>query len=215
MSDPKKAEIVSYNYTLDTQGLNSTVSCEYTPQSPVNYYGVPNASTYLIQYNGNCSQLGQVDVLTNVSLHIVLLSQYLDVLGMQIPPSAEEPSYFVYLRGINYYEAEIGNITCTSSPIPPAIFPLTYQSIPDTFNSTNSSAVSATQFSGLIDQPMVALGSLLSEAQTSQANLVAESVFTFGIKSFNLPEDGQDPRYLPLYEAMIQGIIEHLVRNVV
>lgn len=64
------------------------------------------------------------------------------------------------------HKTEIGNITRTLSPIQPVIFPLTYQSISDTFNTGNSSVVSATQFSGIVDQSMVALGAIISEAQT-------------------------------------------------
>jgi hypothetical protein len=45
-----------------------------------------------------------------------------------------------------------------------------------------------------------------------QANLVAESVITYGVKNFNLPPYNQNPEYLRLYEAMIQGILDYEVR---
>ena len=64
----------------------------------------------------------------------------------------------------------------------------------------------------LIAYALVGLAGVISEAQNRQANLVAESVITFGVKSFGLPSDKQHPKYLELYQSMIQGILEYEVR---
>lgn len=210
LSDPNlAARIISYNYTLYTQGLSSNVSCNYAPLSPVQVYGL---NPYTIQYNGSCDGLGQADVLNNVLQFITPNSNHgLMFWACKSPPTTPELSYFIYLNGRANYATEIGNITCTVSPVQPAIFPLTYQSVQNTFSSTTPTVLGTVNFSRFIDQSVTALGGLVAEAQNQQSNLVAESVITFGAKYYNLPEDNQDPRYLQLYEAMIQGVIEYLV----
>ena len=56
-----------------------------------------------------------------------------------------------------------------------------------------------------------ALGDIVLQVQGEQSNLVAESVFTFGVKSFGLTPYTQNEEYLQLFEAMIQGILEYEV----
>jgi hypothetical protein len=53
------------------------------------------------------------------------------------------------------------------------------------------------------------LASIVWEAQTVTSNLLAESVITFGVKSFGLEPLVPDVGYLPLYEKMIQGIFDY------
>ena len=212
------AGIISYNYTLDHQGLTSGVSCSYVDQSPIGFSRVPgvNASTpWLVQYSATCD--GAADVLTNVTTLIVPnANNTLAFWACKSPPAAgETPTYFIYLRGRGIpgsYLDSIGNITCTVSPILPAIYPVTYQSLPQIFSTVESIANSTQVYSRLIEYALVGLAGVISEAQNRQANLVAESVITFGVKSFGLPPDQKNPKYLELYQSMIQGILEYEVR---
>jgi hypothetical protein len=57
----------------------------------------------------------------------------------------------------------------------------------------------------------MAISALVTESQGFSANAVAESVITYGVKSFGLSPVSQDPQYLRLFEAMIQGMVEYQV----
>ena len=118
------------------------------------------------------------------------------------------PSYLLYLRGLQNYAESIGNITCTAS-IQPAILPVTYNSYFRVFHSHHVIETSPTTFSGFIDRAVGELGTLIADAQTQEVNLVAESVTALGIRNFGLLADGQQDEYLPLYQAMLQGILEY------
>ena len=203
--------MLSYDYTLEQQGLISNVSCVYDRESPVRFWSLPDGTRYAIQYNGTCD--GKADVLTDVVQFIIPNGN--STLGFWAcgSPSngAQDPSYFVYLRGRTNYEQSIGNITCTISPIKPATFQVTYQSQSRIFSVKESTSISPATYPRLIERTLVALGGIVQESQNTQSNLVAESVITFGVKSFSLPPYVKDQQYLKLYEAMIQGILEYEV----
>ena len=57
----------------------------------------------------------------------------------------------------------------------------------------------------------MAITSIVTESQGMAANMVAESVITSGVKSFGLSPYVQNPQYLRLFEAMLQGMIEYQV----
>lgn len=211
-SDPVvRAAMLSYNYTLDHQGLKSNISCVYDTQSPIQLQAaIPNSSVVLA-YSSSCD--GSAQVMQNVTfLPAINSNNTLTYWACQSPPnSTKTPEYFVYLRGLNFYEKAIGNITCNISPIQPGIFPATYHSLPGVFSLTDSNITSPLAFSGLLEQSLTALGAIISEGQGWQANEVAESVITFGVKSFGLEPYVPTPEYLRLYEAMIQGVIDYEV----
>ena len=203
-----------YNYTLMNQGLTSNINCEYAPRSPINVFGITGDTTNLLmQYNGTCDGVGETDVLPDNTQFVALNStNTLTFWACKSPPNETEPSYFIYLSGLQNYATGIGNITCTISPIQPALFPVTYQSIYDIFSVGEPGEVDATTFSGFLDQSVATFGNLVAEGQSLQSNLVAESVITYGVKYYGLPQTKQDPVYLQLYESMIQGTMEYLVR---
>jgi hypothetical protein len=202
--------MLSYAYTLEQQGLASKISCVYDTESPVRFWPLPDGTVYALQYNGTCD--GKADVLTDVVQLITPVSyNALGIWACGSPPGAQDPSYFVYLRGRANYATSIGNITCTISPIKPATFPVTYQSQSHIFSVKESTSVSSTTYPRLIERTLVGLAGIVKESQNSEANLVAESVITFGVKSFRLHPYVQDQQYLRLYEAMIQGILEYEV----
>jgi hypothetical protein len=210
-SDQKTRDgMLSYGYTLEQQGLTSKISCVYDTESPVRFWPLPDGTAFALQYNGTCDR--KADVLTDVVQFITPASyNELGFWACGSPSGAQDPSYFIYLRGRSNYAKSIGNITCTISPIRPATFPVTYQSQSRIFSVKESSSVSSTTYSRLIERMLVGLGGIVKESQNSEANLVAESVITFGVKSFRLHPYVQDQQYLRLYEAMIQGILEYEV----
>jgi len=119
-------------------------------------------------------------------------------------------SYLLYLRGLQNYAESIGNITCTAS-IQPAILPVKYDSYFGVFRSHDVIETFPTTFSGFIDRAVGELGTIIADGQTQELNLVADSVTALGVRYFGLPADGQQDEYLPLYEAMLQGILEYEV----
>ena len=210
-SDQKTRDgMLSYDYTLEQQGLISNISCVYDRESPVRYGPLPDSTRYSLQYNGTCD--GKVNVLTPDVVIIPAGNSTLGFWACRSPSNgAQDPSYFVYLRGRANYARSIGNITCTISPIKPATFQVTYQSQSRIFSVKESTSVSPATYPQLIERTLVALGDIVVGSQNRQFNLVAESVITHGVRFFGSPPYVQDQKYLRLYEAMIQGILEYEV----
>ena len=90
---------------------------------------------------------------------------------------------------------------------------MTYESISGSFSSTEAIANSTTTFSKIIDQAVTAIADIIWESQSWPYNSVAESVFTIGVKYFGFPapDTEQNTQYLPLFAALIQGIIDYEV----
>jgi len=208
------AGMLSYNYTLEHQGLASNIKCIYDTQSPVRFgQADPSGAPYVLQYNGTCDSLGAADVLTDVRTVLSVNSN--NTLGywacQSRPVAGQMPSYTIYLRGRNNYAQSVGNMTCTVSPIQPAIFEATYTSYHDIFALTKPIATSQQLNPQLTGYALVGLAGVIHQSQNWQANLVIESIITFGVKSFKLQPYEQNETYLRLYEAMIQGILEYEV----
>jgi hypothetical protein len=91
-----------------------------------------------------------------------------------------------------------------------------YQSEKGIFTTTlyeQEPAGPASVFSyNIVSDALEGLGDLMAESQNTKANLVAESVITFGVKDFGQqPYQPYSNGYLPLYALMIQGLIEYLM----
>ena len=218
LSDSEEmAAMLSYNYTLENQGFISNVSCTYETTSPINITAVAPGERNVFAYSAPCD--GAVDILMAQGVLDYVTINSNNTLTFwackSAPDGATEPSYVIYLKGVNStsgnYGEWIGNIACNVSPIQPAIFPLTYESIAGTFSAKDSIATNTTTFSGFIDKAIVGLGDIIWEGQNWESNLVAESVVTFAVKSFNQLPYQQNDQYLQLFEAMIQGILEYQV----
>ena len=111
--------MVSYNYTLIQQGLDSNITCIYDPTSPIRFRPVPGSGPVVLQYNGTCDPEKRLaPVLDNVETYMSLNTN--NTLGFWACKSTAEdvgpPVYTVYLRGSGFYAQAIGNITCTISP---------------------------------------------------------------------------------------------------
>ena len=197
-----------YTYTLHQQGITSNVSCSRDSQSPVQVYPSDQGPVSTIQFNGTCD--GQDDVFPNVKTFTSLNSNNSLTFWACKSPGTNTSSYLLYLRGLQNYAESIGNITCTAS-IQSAILPVTYDSYFGFFRSDDIIETSPTTFSGFIDRAVGELGTLIADAQTQELNLVADSVTALGVRYFGLLADGQQVEYLPLYGAMLQGILEYEV----
>ena len=201
------AAIHSYNYTFDHQGLTSNINCIYAPQSPIRFLPVPD-DTSGVWVNGSCNGIGLTDVVqyywtpdTNGTLAFWACKS--------TPTGKQYPAYYIYLSGRADYATTIGNITCTISPIQPAVFPVTYQSSRGVFTTEEQITASAPaeNFSNLIEYAIWGFQGLLQHAQTVSINLVAALVQDLGVQTFKLPPGEPNDQYLPLYAAMIQGIL--------
>ncbi|TFK18371.1 hypothetical protein FA15DRAFT_627956, partial [Coprinopsis marcescibilis] len=205
------AAMLSYNYTLDYQGLASNISCRFDTESPV-VSGATNQDTnYVLQYNGTCPEgtdfMNQRRVVTFVVPNSNNSLVYWACKAT--PDQTPLPSYNLYLRGRVNYAETIGRITCSVNPVQPAIYPMSYQSTSHLFSTKERVSAASSEHTGLIENALVALSGIIYESQNFQSNLVAESVFTFGIKSFNLPDRGLHEEYLPLWEAMLGGMLDY------
>ena len=221
LSNPNiMAGTTSYNYTLMQQGLFSNVSCRYTASAGF----VPQAldspqHPFAIAYNLSCSKLGEIDVLTNVTaLQSAWGTSVLAYWACQSAPLNGVPtnSYSIYLAGLGSYSTTFGDITCSLTPVQPAIFPVTYQSTKNIFTIGQQTLGSTNvTFPNLLTYALVGLAAIISEGQGFQSNPVAESVLTFAYKSWNVSINAaQSPQYLRLFEQMIQGIIEYEVCSI-
>ena len=103
ISGPASDLNLSYNYTLDLQGMSSNVSCSYAPTAVVHYFE-PLPAIY--QYNGTCPS-GQ-DFLVNTSFIEIGSNNSLGFWACKTSQAGS--AYTVYLEGIKGYGQAIGNI---------------------------------------------------------------------------------------------------------
>jgi hypothetical protein len=104
-------------------------------------------------------------------------------------------------------------MTCLIEPTQIASFPVVYTGTVDAFTTGRPSGTLQGTSTQLFDLSIQALGDIILEAQNQEANLVTESIITLGVKSFGLPSNARDDKYLRLHEAMIQGMLEYEVRG--
>jgi hypothetical protein len=210
LSDPRTlGGLSAYQYSLDLQGLVSGVKCESTSSSPV-FFNRTVAGVY--QTLGSCP--AGHDVLPQ-ALFLSIISHH--TMGSWVCGQGNRSqdgsfgTYLLYLRGYELYDAILGNMTCTVSPVQHAIFPVTFSTRSGAFTASQPTQQFTTSPSDLIIRSIMAILSLVTESQGFSANAVAESVITYGVKSFGLSAGSWDPQYLRLFEAMIQGMIEYEV----
>ena len=188
-------------YRLHLQGLTSDVKCISDTESPITFGAI---SGDVFQYNGTCN--GSEDVLISPSFTSPASNNSLGFWACKTSQSGGDEQYLLYLRGFANYEPTIGNMTCTVSPIQPAIFAVTYDSFSDCFSSQLHSTAGITNpFSGLVLRSIRQLAAVVYQSQNAQSNLIAESVASLQ-QLFN-----QDDTFLPLYGEMLQGMLEYEV----
>ena len=210
------AAILSYNYTLNHQGLTTNISCNYDTQSPIRFSAVPNDTTLMI-INGSCKETEQsnLDLVFGALPQTTLSTDQTLALwackSSESPTGEQDPTYHIYLRGSGVnYEENIGNISCTVL-MQPAIFPVTYQSSTGVFSTqeqiTTSALAHEDAFSDLVEEALFMLVIAAWQAQTTSVNLIADSVDALGYQAMGLRLEEQKEKYLPLYGAMIQGML--------
>ena len=166
-----------YNYSLDLQGISNNVSCSYGTDSPVSF-GLPFAPiTYVYQFNGTCPP-GQ-DFLGTTAWTTIASENTLGFWACETSTSGD--AYDVYLRGIKYYNASIGNITCVVEPVQPAVFKLDYTGKSGVFNSTQTAiSTSPGTSTELIRRAIGALGNVRDFFHLYNFNLTFFSFRLFG-----------------------------------
>ena len=120
---------LSYNYTLDLQGMSSNVTCAYPPAGSESVFQDSAPYALIFQYTGTCPS-GQ-DFLGNTSFFTIGSKNFLQFWACKTSQSA----YTVYLQGKGAYG---GNITCNVSPVQPALFRLNYKGLSGIFSIDNS-----------------------------------------------------------------------------
>lgn len=197
---------LSYNYTLDLQGIYSNVTCAYDTRSPIVYALAPSG---FWEYYARCPR-GQT-VLENATYLVPPSKSSLGFWACKALESRD--SYTLYLRGSKNYTHGIGNITCTLAPFQPAVHSLQYTAKSNIFNFTSPKpiAIAPGTSTELLKRTVMGLGSHFVEAQTMASNLVAETVISLGVESFGLMPYVQNETYLRLYEALIEGILDYEV----
>ena len=202
------AAILSYNYTIQHQGLATDISCSYDILSPITFSPAPNN---MVTPQASCEAIRQIECLSRENLVSTTdTDQTLTFWACKSILLAEKgPAYYIYLRGRGKtYEKSIGNITCIVFPAQPALFPVMYQSSTRFFSTQERITTSppAIAFSLFIEQAISILGIEVQRAQTAGVNLLAESAKVLGIQAGFGPYE-KNEKYLPLYGAMIQGIL--------
>ena len=96
------------------------------------------------------------------------------------------------------------------------MYSVDYLSLPGYFiakpePSLDSQSSQRATFARYVEGGLIGLSALIWEAQNLSANLVAESVFSLAAKSLNLSTFEPHPKYLELYAAMLQGVLEYEV----
>ncbi|RXW15817.1 hypothetical protein EST38_g10037 [Candolleomyces aberdarensis] len=216
VDDAIRRRMVSYNYTLNQQGLESRVTCSYEDSSPIVYSNISNINTTrMISASGICDPAAGLEpVLENVTEYVTLNTR--NTLSSwackQTPqPGSQDSTYFFYLSGRVNYNTTIGNITCQINPLRAQDYSVEYLSVPRYFTSkaTTSVAPPPTTFHRYIEGALIGLGNIVWESQSWTANVVAESVFSLVAKNLNLPMNERHPEYLNLFEKMIEGMLEY------
>ena len=207
---------IPYNYTLEQQGLIGDVNCSYANSSPIKFGAMPEASVDLplLQYNATCDGAAN-NLMNGITFSVADGHATLGFGACQSSPAAGKmPTYFINLRGRGAYQNSIGNITCSVSAIQAAIYPVTYKSSRRVFSSTKSITNSSWVNPRWMQRSLIELGGVIYETQNLTSNSVAESVITIGATSFGLSSGQQNPKYLELFQWMIQGILGYEVRHI-
>jgi hypothetical protein len=204
------AKSASYSYNLELQGIESQIACHYDTESPVNFTQ-PFDGVY--QVIGSCPN--GIPALGDTAFFTILSTRALGFwacgVGQPDPRDNSFQSYNLYFRGLNIFNSTIANITCTLGT-QSAGYSVTFLKQSAAFVTSPLPGQSPAVFpSHLIKQSVQAIGSVVSEAQGSITNAVAEAVITLGSKYFGLPLGRRDDMYPKLFGYIVQGMIEYQV----
>jgi len=197
---------LSHNYTLELQGVSNNVTCAYTSYANVTFIGI-----YDWTVSGICQQ--PTETFLNPPAYAVSPSNHtLGFWACRRSPTGQSynMSYDLFLRGTNHYESNIGNVTCTISSTQ-VVVSLTYSSHLGAFTTQRHSSTSLKNNTKLMDTAVQGVGDVLWKAQSRETNLVGDMMVGLAGGFLKLPTHAEDTRYLRLFEAVIQGILDHQV----
>ena len=196
---------LSHNYTLELQGVSNNVTCAYTPYANVTFFGI-----YDWTVSGICQQ--PTETFLNPPVYAVSPSNH--TLGFwACRRSTTGQSYDLFLRGTNHYESNIGNVTCTISSTQ-VVVSLTYSSHLGAFTTQEHTPTSLKNNTKPMDTAVQGVGDVLWKAQSRETNLVGDMIVGLAGGFLKLPTHAEDARYLRLFEAVIQGILDYEVCSI-
>ena len=166
----------------------------------------PGFPVLTLTYNVSCADLEKLDMLTVGSFYSAWGNNTLVYWACQ--DLTLTASYTIYLAGLYGYANKIGKITCVINPIQSTLYSVMYRLTEDIFSATeaNASSPKAITFPTLINDVLLGLGVIVSDSQNYDANLFAEPILDFGLRSFGPSADLVDVQpvlYLSICEQMI------------
>ncbi|TFK18370.1 hypothetical protein FA15DRAFT_760642 [Coprinopsis marcescibilis] len=222
-NDDISEAMLAYNYTLGHQGLAADISCRPAPESPISFIASSENSTSHSEqrYNGTCPEGNDFLGPNTGEVHVPEYAVMYWACRAFAKPAGH--SYDLYLHGPGFYNDTVGNITCSLTPRGFVSYPTTFTSSNHVFSASDSTATSV-QVEPiaplLIEFMLEQLLEFVSQAQTSQASLIVETVLTTGHNAFGLPIPDSDigpsvvDHYLPFFEKMILGMLEYETSNI-
>jgi hypothetical protein len=199
---------LSYNYTVELQGVSSNVSCYYDVSTPI--VATPlGGDRFVLSFTASCPTGANVS-----GFGIYPEPHFYNNTLAGWPCKTSDTSYAIYLFGDGNYGDIVGNMTCTVAPLQHALYNVAYISSSNLFISQNTTGTSSDSSTSLLDSSISAVPNTISEAQNLIANMVAESVITYAVEYFGINHSNQyvrNDQYLRLYEALIEGILEYEV----
>jgi hypothetical protein len=204
LSDVSAGSALSYDYTLELQGVSNNVTCGYTPYANVTYDGINDWTV-----TGICQE--PTYPFLNPPSYVVTPSNR--TLGFwACRRSKTGQSYDLFLHGTNLFE-NIGNVTCNISSIQ-AVFPVTYSSELGAFTTQEHTPMSLINITTLMDTAVQGVGDVVWKAQSRQTNLVGDMMVGLAGETLKSPTDAGDAKYLKLFAAVIQGMLDYQVRSI-
>ena len=204
LSDVSVGPTLSYNYTLDLQGVSNNVTCAYTQHANVTYIG-----TDVWTVSGICQEPTET-FLMPPAYPVTPSKHTLGFWACRRSPTGQ--SYDLFFRGSNLFE-NIGNVTCTISSIR-VVFPVTYSSQLGAFTTQEYTDTSLKNITKLMDTAVQGVGDVIWKAQSRETNLVGDMMVGLAGEFLKSPTDAGSAMYLRLFEAVIQGMLDYEVCSI-
>ena len=130
LSNPEVAAgMNAYDYTLNQQGLRSSITCSNTETNPFSFASAGPLSSDValaIAYNASCANQGEMDTLNVPKLFSTWGNSTLVYWACK--SGILTASYTIYLTARFYgYTNTVGNVTCVINPIQSAIYGVMYR----------------------------------------------------------------------------------------
>ncbi|THV03058.1 hypothetical protein K435DRAFT_962715 [Dendrothele bispora CBS 962.96] len=204
-----------YSYTLEAQGIQTSVECFLDQNSRFNVTNSFNSDDgYGWQIVAGTCPEGQSSVLYERFQNVLPIIPNSNAVAYWAcnGTAADDPgTFYIYLQGNGpVYGNAVRSIFCRVTSLQPSVFVLNYTSSGNYFtlsdHSTASSTISSPQFNNILQAAFTALGDVFVQTQSGVSSDIVESVLTAGIVTQNTSTVTVN---LQLYSDMIEGMIEY------